>query len=266
MMTATIREGRWLRSGDTNALVINSRLVEDEPQLELGSTVTLNIRGAATTWTVVGIAQSNPSPIAYAARETIAPLVAEGKAGAVVVASAFQGSASQFDLIQRLRARLGENGLEVRSQQLMVEQRKVVEDHLLMVAGFLGIMGQLIIVVGGLGLTSTMSLGVLERTREIGVMRAIGAGHRAILGMIQIEGLVVALLSWIVAIPLSAPISVILSRAFGRIMFPVPARLEPQISGVLSWLLVVVLVSLVACAWPALRAMRVPTARALSYE
>jgi putative ABC transport system permease protein len=266
MMTATIREGRWLRSGDTNALVINSRLVEDEPQLELGSTVTLNISGASTTWTVVGIAQSNPSPIAYAARETIAPLVAEGKAGAVVVASAFQGSASQFDLIQRLRARLGENGLEVRSQQLMVEQRKVVEDHLLMVAGFLGIMGQLIIVVGGLGLASTMSLGVLERTREIGVMRAIGAGHRAILGMIQIEGLVVALLSWIVAIPLSAPMSVILSRAFGRIMFPVPARLEPQMSGVLSWLLVVVLVSLVACAWPALRAMRVPTARALSYE
>ena len=266
MMTATIREGRWLRSGDTNALVINSRVVDDEPQLEVGSTVTLNIRGSATTWTVVGIAQSNPSPIAYAARETIAPLVAGGKASAVVVASAFEGAASQFDLIQRLRARLGESGLDVRSQQLMVEQRKVVEDHLLMVAGFLGIMGQLIIVVGGLGLASTMSLGVLERTREIGVMRAIGAGHRSILGMIQIEGLVVALLSWIAAIPLSAPMSVVLSRAFGRIMFPVPARIEPQLSGVVSWLAVVVLVSLAACAWPALRAMRVPTARALSYE
>ena len=266
MMTATVREGRWLKSGDTNAIVINTRLLEDEPQLRLGSTVTLNIRGAETTWAVAGIAQSNPSPIAYAAREAIAPLVAGGKASAVVVASAFDGAASQFDLIQRLRAKLGESGFDVRSGQLMVEQRKVVEDHLLLVAGFLGMMGQLIIVVGGLGLASTMSLGVLERTREIGVMRAIGAGHRAILGMIQIEGLVVALLSWIVAIPLSAPMNVILSRAFGRIMFPIPARLEPQLSGVISWLAVVVLVSLVACAWPALRAMRVPTARALSYE
>jgi putative ABC transport system permease protein len=266
MMTAAVRDGRWLKAGDTNALVINTRLLEEEPQIRLGGTVTLNIRGSETTWIVVGIAQSNPSPIAYAARETIAPLVAEGRAGAVVVASAYQGSASQFDLIQRLRARLGESGLDVRSGQLMVEQRKVVEDHLLMVAGFLGIMAQLIIVVGGLGLASTMSLGVLERTREIGVMRAIGAGHSAILGMIQIEGLVVALLSWIVAIPLSAPMSVILSRAFGRIMFPVPARLEPQLSGVISWLVVVIVVSLVACAWPALRAMRVPTARALSYE
>ena len=266
MMTATVREGRWLKRGDTNALVINSRLVDDEPQLKLGTTVTLVIRGVETKWIIAGIAQSNPSPIAYAAREAITPIVANGRASAVVVSSAFEGSASQFDLIQRLRTRLGESGLEVRSGQLMSEQRKVVEDHLLLVAGFLGIMGQLIIVVGGLGLASTMSLGVLERTREIGVMRAIGAGHRAILGMIQIEGLVIALLSWIVAIPLSAPMSVILARAFGRIMFPIPSTLVPRLSGVISWLIVVVLVSLVACAWPALRAMRVPTARALSYE
>ena len=266
MMTATVREGRWLKRGDTNALVINSRLVDDEPALKLGTTVTLIIRGVETKWIIAGIAQSNPSPIAYAAREAIAPIVANGRASAVVVSSAFEGSASQFDLIQRLRARLGESGLEVRSGQLMAEQRKVVEDHLLLVAGFLGIMGQLIIIVGGLGLASTMSLGVLERTREIGVMRAIGAGHRAILGMIQIEGLVIALLSWIVAIPLSAPMSVILARAFGKIMFPIPATLVPRLSGVIGWLIVVVLVSLIACAWPALRAMRVPTARALSYE
>ena len=266
MMTAAVTQGRWLRPGDTNALVINTRLLEDEPQLKLGSEVTLNVRGGERKWIVVGIAQSNPSPIAYAAREVIAPLVAGGKASAVVVTSAYDGSASQFDLIQRLRSRLGESGLDVRSSQLMVEQRKVVEDHLLMVAGFLGIMGKLIIIVGGLGLASTMSLGVLERTREIGIMRAIGAGHGSILGMIQIEGLVIALLSWVVAIPLSAPMSVILARAFGRIMFPVPATLAPQVSGVLVWLIVVVVVSLVACAWPALRAMRVPTARALSYE
>ena len=135
-----------------------------------------------------------------------------------------------------------------------------------MVAGFLGIMGKLIIIVGGLGLASTMSLGVLERTREIGVMRAIGADHRSIFTMIQVEGLVIALLSWVAAIPLSVPMSVLLARAFGRIMFPVPARLQPEIDGVIVWLAVAVAVSVAACAWPAMRAMRIPTARALAYE
>ena len=65
--------------------------------------------------------------------------------------------------------------------------------HLLMVADFLGVMAWVMIAVGGLGLASTMSLAVLERTREIGVMRAIGARHGAIHLIIQVEGLVIAL-------------------------------------------------------------------------
>jgi putative ABC transport system permease protein len=266
MLTATVVEGRWLKKGDTNALVINRRLLDDEPSLKLGGKATLVLRGRETEWTVVGIAESNPSAVAYAAREHVAPIVAGGNAGAVVVKSAYSSSALQLDLIQRLRSRLGEAGLEVSSGQLMIEQRSVVEDHLLMVAGFLGIMGKLIILVGGLGLASTMSLGVLERTREIGVMRAIGARHNTILAMVQIEGLVVALLSWIAAIPLSIPMSVVLARAFGKIMFPVGAKLTPEPSGVIEWLAVVLVVSLIACAWPAIRASRVPVARALAYE
>jgi putative ABC transport system permease protein len=134
-----------------------------------------------------------------------------------------------------------------------------------MVAGFLGNMSLLMIVVGGLGLASTMSLAVLERTREIGVMRAIGAPHGAILGMIQIEGLVIALSSWALAIPLSLPMSVTLGEAFGRVMLKLPLRLAPEPAGVLVWLGVVVVVSLVACAWPALRATRITTAAALAY-
>jgi putative ABC transport system permease protein len=129
------------------------------------------------------------------------------------------------------------------------------------------IMSQAMIVVGGLGLASTMSLSVLERTREIGVLRAIGARHGAILTMVQAEGLVIGIASWALAIPLSIPMSVILGRTFGRIMMPVRiTTLVPEPSGVLAWLGVVVVVSLVACAWPAYRATRVTTAAALAYE
>ena len=103
-----------------------------------------------------------------------------------------------------------------------------------MVAGFLGNMSLLMIVVGGLGLASTMRLAVLERTREIGVLRAIGARHGSILAMIQTEGLVIAVLSWALAVPLSVPMSVALGIAFGRVMFNVPVRLLPEAGGVLQ--------------------------------
>jgi putative ABC transport system permease protein len=57
-----------------------------------------------------------------------------------------------------------------------------------------------------------------------------------------------------------------LGAVFGRVMIPVPARALPEPSGAVGWLAVVVVVSLVACAWPAWRAMRVTTAAALAYE
>ncbi|HVT57057.1 MAG TPA: ABC transporter permease [Thermoanaerobaculia bacterium] len=265
MLALAAQQGRWLRPGDGRALVVNRRLVEDEPGLRPGAEATLMVAGRPTRWRVVGVVESGLSPSAYARRETITEIVGGG-ATAIVVAAAPGGLGARLTLLQRLRSQLAAGGFEVQSGTLQAQQRKVVEDHLLMVAGFLGVMGQLMIVVGGLGLASTMSLAVLERTREIGVLRALGASHRSIVILVQVEGLVIALLSWAIALPLSVPMSVVLGKVFGRIMIQVPAALAPDASGVVRWLLVVVAVSLVACALPAWSATRISTAAALSYE
>jgi len=266
MLAPLQQRGRWLRAGDGNVLVVNRRLLIDEPGLALGNDVTLIIGGRRTSWKVIGVVDTGIAAVAYTLRETLAGVLGETGVDRAVIAATVGGSASHLELIQRVRTELESHGLAVQSTQLMQQGRRAMEDHLLMVAGFLGIMSQLMIVVGGLGLASTMSLAVLERTREIGVLRAIGARHRTILAMIQVEGLVVAVLSWILALPLSVPMSVILGRAFGRIMLPVPVKFIPEWSGVLQWLGVVIIVSIAACAWPASRATRIPTAAALAYE
>lgn len=260
------RSGHWPRPEDGNALLINRRLLADEARLAAGDTLTLFVGGQPAQWTILGVVDTGPSAAAYTCRETLVRLTGKSRMDRVVVAAAPGGPATRLDLIQRLRTHVEERGIAVQASQLMEPARKVMEDHLLMVAGFLGVMAQLMIVVGGLGLGSTMSLGVLERTREIGVLRAIGARHRSILLMVQIEGLVVGLLSGAIALPLSIPMSVILGKAFGRIMVPVPVRAVPEISAVLQWLAVVTVVSIAACAWPAYRATRIPTAAALAYE
>ncbi len=260
LLEVPMTSGRWV-SGDRE-IVVNTRLLADEPTIHLGDSITLAVSGRETKWKVVGVTGAMPSPSAFALRDAVTP----GKARAIVIKSASPNPASQLSVMQNARSAFTNSGIEVQSGQLMAEQRSVIEDHLLMVAGFLGMMAKLIIVVGGLGLASTMSLSVLERRREIGVMRAIGARHSSLLGMIQVEGLVIAVLSWVVAIPLSAPMSIVLAQAFGRVMFPVEAHLVPKTSGLLEWLVVVVIVSVIACSLPALRAMRIPTATALAYE
>jgi putative ABC transport system permease protein len=266
MLTPKVRVGRWFRPGDRRALVVNAALLADDLTLKVGSEVTLILAGQRTRWMVIGVAETGLSPMAFAPREGVAELMYGGGMTSAVVAASARDAVAQSDLVQRLRSALARRGYNVTASRLVDENRRELEDHLLMVAGFLGVMAKLMIVVGGLGLAATMSLAVLERTREIGVMRAIGATNGSIFTVIHVEGLVIALLSWAIAVPLSLPMSLALGRAFGRIMLPIPITYVPNVGGVLNWLVVVAVVSVLACAWPAWRATRITTAAALAYE
>jgi len=266
MIAPIIQSGRGLNTTDRNTLVISRNVLRDEPALLPGAKVTLLIAGQPIEFSVVGLVDAGPQKIAYMPRAALDALHGGDLSSVLVVASKAADAPSHLDLIMRLRSELERVGLPVANSQLLRETRRGVEDHLLMVVDFLGIMAWVMIAVGAMGLASTMSLAVLERTREIGVLRAIGAQHGAILRMVQIEGLVIALLGWLLSIPLSVPMSTVLADAFGRVMFTTPIRWLPDLRNVLVWLLMVVVVSLIACAWPSLRATRIPTAKALSYE
>ena len=72
---------------------------------------------------------------------------------------------------------------------------------------FLLIMSGLTAAVGSIGLMGTMSMNVMERTREIGVMRAIGATDRQVMNQVLLEGMLIGLISWVLAFGLAFPIS-----------------------------------------------------------
>jgi putative ABC transport system permease protein len=207
---------------------------------------------------IVGIVDSGAEALAYTAHGAPASML--------VIRARDRGQAGQLELVHRLRAALESRGVAVGASRLQSDARQGIEAHLQMVVGFLGMMGWVMIVVGGMGLASTMSVGVLERRREIGVLRAIGASGGAIVGMVQLEGLVMALLGWLLSLPLSLPVSVLLGEAFGRVMFAIPTSLTPEPGGALRWLGLVTAVSVLACAWPARQAMRMPVVSALQYE
>ena len=258
--------GRWLRVEDQRALVVNRSWLRTHPALKPGSEVMLSIDSRTQVWLIVGSIDAGPQPLAYTARASLDALSGDTLATTLVVATRLRSPATQLDTIQRLRGTLAEAGMTVAGSLLQSEGRRVAEDHLLMVVDFLGAMAWVMIVVGGMGLASTMSLAVLERQREIGVLRAIGARNGAVMAMVQVEGLVIVALAWIASLPLSVPMSVLLAEAFSRIMFPVTTPYLPGAMAALRWLALMALIAVLACAWPARRASRVPAARALSYE
>ena len=266
LLSVNVARGRWLDARDRNVLVVSERLLRDEPGMTPGTEVTLTIGGKTSTWHVIGVDQTVLQIIAYTPFATLTQLHGDDRVSMLAVATQSTNAATQLDVIMRLRSDLERQNMRLAGSQLLSETRRAAEDHLLMVVAFLGVMAWVMIAVGGIGLASTMSLAVLERTREIGVMRAIGARHGAIMRMIQTEGIVIVVLAWLVSLPLSAPMSAGLAAAFGKVMFTVPVQALPNAGAAFDWLVLVLVVSLLACAWPAMRAMRISTAAALSYE
>jgi putative ABC transport system permease protein len=128
------------------------------------------------------------------------------------------------------------------------------------------IMAILMAAVGGLGLMGTMSLNVLERTREIGVMRAIGASNGAIRGIVMVEGMMIGMISWLIGVLLAIPLGQLLSDALGAIIFQTPLHYTVAPDGVVIWFIVVVVISTLATILPAQNASRLTVREVLAYE
>jgi putative ABC transport system permease protein len=131
---------------------------------------------------------------------------------------------------------------------------------------FLMIMALLTAFVGSIGLTGTMGMNVLERTREIGVMRAIGAVDFEVMKSVVIEGLVIGAMTWVLAIGLSFPISQLLLKIISDSMLGSNMSLTFTPVGIFIWLIVVIVLSIVASILPARNAARLTINEVLAYE
>jgi len=131
---------------------------------------------------------------------------------------------------------------------------------------FLLIMALLTALVGSMGLTGTMGMNVLERTREIGVMRSIGAVDRVIMNTVIVEGTVIGGISWVLGAILSIPFTFLLSDIVSLAIFNSPIDVLFTFSGYLLWLLVVLVLSALASIIPARNAARLTIREVLAYE
>lgn len=130
---------------------------------------------------------------------------------------------------------------------------------------FLLLMAALVAAVGGLAMASTMGINVMERAREFGIMRAIGACSDDVLQIVVVEGIVMSVLSWLAAIMISRPLNVIIGNFAGHIF--IRTDLEHVFSplAVAVWLVLVIFIGTFASAYPAWRETRLPVQQVLAY-
>ncbi len=262
-----IVEGRKLTPQDTDAIVINNALAGREPKMHVGQSVGLRIEGEESTWRVVGIAREafSPGAVGY-----IPLSFMQQRHPGMVNNLRLALDNTEPDAIAALKTELDRNlekqGVRARGSVTKGESRFAFDEHMLMIYVFLIIMSVIVGGVGGLGLMTTMSLNVLERRREMGVMRALGATPRIVWVMIVAEGVAIGLLSWTIAALLAWPVSKVVGDSLVRVMFRSGLDFTFEPLGLLIWMLVSIALSAVASFLPAWKASRVTVREALAYE
>ena len=268
LLKLDIGEGRDLQPDDVDSLVANTALVTRYPQIRVGDTIALRMGPSESTWHVVGIAREAFSPpVAYVPRAYFER--AGGHVGMTnTVRVALRGSDAES--IDRFREALDPNleaeGIKALSTTSKTESRYGFDQHMLMIYIFLVVMSVIIGAVGGLGLMTTMSLNVLERRREMGVLRAIGASSRTVWLIVVIEALAIGLMSFLIATAVSVPVSGALGDFVAQAMFRSGLSFLFDPNGPLIWFAVSLILSAFASFVPAWNASRAPVREALGFE
>lgn len=268
LIRPTLLEGRWFQPDEREALVVNVDFRAGESDIKVGDLATLRVEGQELQWPVVGIVSTQMmGPVVFAPYEAFSEAVGmTGEANRIVLVTERHESAAQTEAARLVEERLRAGGFPVAQVDTESEMRggtQSIFDVLVMLLLFVGI---LLVAVGSLGLMGAMSLNVLERTREIGVMRAIGASNGIVARIILVEGLIVGLLGWFLGGLLAVPLSWALSYAVGTAFVQVPLAYTFSVAGVLFWLVLVVVLSVLASLLPARRAWRLSVREALAYE
>jgi putative ABC transport system permease protein len=266
-------EGRWLEPGEAGAVVIaastaerNGLAVGDRLEADLGPDGRVDVTVVGTYRRIYG--GGFVSEAVYASRAALLERLGGEprgtrlllRTGSADLDAALRDARSITDALQV--AGLSPNPYVTR---VKLEERAFADARFASTTGMLFSLALLVAAIGAIGLAGALSLSVTERTRELGVMRAIGASTRALYGLHLAEGLVQAVLSWLLAVPIGALLAAPLSRRMGQAMLETDLDVAFAWWAVAAWLVVVVVIAGLATVLPARQATRGSVRDSLAY-
>jgi putative ABC transport system permease protein len=266
LLNPTVVEGQWLTTAGSNDVVLNQ--LARTAGMNVGDEVLLAIDGKPTRWKIIGFTEDVGSPAtAYVSITAFAKICgSSGKVGMLRIAYSDRSRNNAQNKSREIDDVLEDNDIRVSSSIPVWLLHNAVAAHMKVLVNSLLAMAILMAIVGTLGLTSTISMNVLERTREIGVMRAIGATPATIKSLIVWEGLTIGVLSIMIAFFVSIAFSYFMGTFIGNISFRTPLTLTISPIAIAMWVVLITVGSYFASVFPARRTNKVTTREALAYE
>ncbi|MFA5985471.1 MAG: FtsX-like permease family protein [Methylococcaceae bacterium] len=269
-----IESGRWLQPRDDGqrVLVISADTAQLNG-LQAGDQVDVKLDAETQSWQIIGtyrwLAGNN-----FVIEPIYAPLVSlrsitKNKAGAsfMLLNAKVANLAEENRLLQQLKQRFQGQGITLDAYMTLAKlgQREFAQNQFKPVISTLLGLAAMIVSIGGIGLSGTLAISVLQRTREIGVLRAIGASSGTVFRLFLSEGLLHGVIAWSVSIPLAYISAEPIARQLGKTMLGIPLDFAFDWYAVWYWLAIVFIMTCIAAFLPAKKAAAMSVIDSLSH-
>ncbi len=268
LYTPRLVAGRWYLPGEGDAVVVSTDLAQ-ERNLHVGDTIDVEVADDRRAFRVVGITIDNSIFLGstVAGKVFMPEDIVERMENRQGWATFF---ALQFDLHDpaTVDQRLGELQTRFKTYQMGSDsayrevQGAKQQSRILSLALFA--MSLIIGAIGALGVLNTLTLNVLERRREIGVLRAIGATNASLIQVFLTEGIALGLGGWVVGLFVGYPLGLFLVNLMQSVLFHIDYIFSPAM--VLTSFLFALGIAVIASLAPALGAARLRVGTVLRYE
>lgn len=268
LIKPSVTAGRWLLPSDTNAIVATATTLKDDPDIAVGGEVTLKIDGRERAWKVVGIVRTvGDNGRFYAPQVYYAEVIhAQGRGNSLAVVTDEADGAAQAASLAQMQEHFNRLGMRSPASFTMSVQKANALGQINILIFFMLLMAILLAVVGGLGLMGAMSINVVERQREIGVMRAIGASSGSLMQIFIVEAVIIGMLSWLAGVVLAFPLGQFMSDGVGQAILQTTLVYTLAPRGIVIWLGLIIAIAALAALLPALRATQLSVREVLAYE
>lgn len=262
-------QGRLFSDGQPNVIVL-SAVAAAKTGLTVGQSITLSNATTMQAWRIIGIVRDYNGGVgavgsAFTSVENLHAFFGEpaDASASLLVRANNRSTAAVEALATRLDNRLARAGLAPSAVTKAQNETRNQGQFTILYALLYAVAG-IVALVGILGLFNTLSNSVLERRREIGILRSMGATGRRVAGVFWMEAMALAGIAWLVAIILGIPAAFGFLALLSAVLLPIPFAFDPL--ALLAMLAFTAVIASLASVIPALGAARVRVVETLRYE
>ena len=261
-----ITEGRWLDPDDIDTVVLPPSIRQTLSGVKIGDRVQLSVDDRATTWRVIGIASGFGGSCPCVTQKGFEQATGrQDQANVVRIITDQHDKDTRVAIGKAVAQALTKAGIKPQEPRAIDAVVATTEGHSVILVGVILLIASTMGIVGLIGLGSTMSTNVIERTREFGVMKAIGAKDSTIRRLVVLEGIFIAVVSCLVAAIPAIVLTWTMDTVLGNLFFSTPIPFELSAQGIAVWILVITLGAALATLLPASQASRLTVREALAY-